>query len=388
VRRRASSTSCVTVPPPDPLAPARAHTRRRRASVALAACACSFLVALPACDAVLPGLQVGTQTMPTDTLKLIAAPNVFSAASAQAVAPSLFSDNDSPGMTPSWSSSDPRIVLVNQLGMVVGRTPGTAVVGAELQGHWAFTAVQVVPPVEPRVEIIAHRGFMRRFPENTLVAVRSAFDLGADAVEVDIRLSADGIPVVMHDETVDRTTDGRGAVSALPAATLRTFNACVRWASVPPCTIPLMTEVLREAHSRGGVLLHLYGNYTSDDLEKLLTAVRDADMDRQAIFICFDYPVLTALRQLDPVVALGFLSYHTPDPKFVDALGRAAPIVELQAAITDSTSTREYVRTASEQQREVGVWAPLSQAQARQAVALGFHYLIADVPIDRSTLFP
>jgi glycerophosphoryl diester phosphodiesterase len=111
-------------------------------------------------------------------------------------------------------------------------------------------------------------------------------------------------------------------------------------------------------------------------------------MDRETIFICFDYPVLAALRQLDPVVALGYLSFHPPDPKSMDALGRAAPIVELQAAITDSTSTRDYVRTALQQQREVGVWAPSSQAQAQQAVALGFRYLIADVPIDPSTLLP
>ena len=113
---------------------------------------------------------------------------------------------------------------------------------------------------------------------------------------------------------------------------------------------------------------------------------KELDMDRDAIFICFDYPVLTALRRLDPVVALGFLSDHPPDPKVIDALGRAAPIVELQAAIADSTLTREYIRSASLQRHEVGVWAPLSQAQAQQAATLGFRYLIVDVPIDRATL--
>ncbi|HEX7979969.1 MAG TPA: glycerophosphodiester phosphodiesterase family protein [Gemmatimonadaceae bacterium] len=362
---------------------------RRMASVALAACACACIATVSACsEAVLPRLQVNGVPVPTETLTVVAAPNVFTAASAQATWPSPVDDPNPEDSTASWSISDRNIALVNQFGMVVGRTPGTALVGVQLDRRWSFTAVQVVPPPSRSIEIIAHRGFMRRFPENTTVAVKAAFDNGADAVEVDIRLNADGVPFVMHDATVDRTTDGRGAVNALTTAELGTLNACARWAGYARCAVPLMTDILREAHGRGGVLLHLYGEYTTSDLAKLLTAVRDADMDRETIFICFDYPVLVALRQLDPVVALGFLSYRTPDPKVIDALGRAAPIVELQAAITDSTATRDYVRTASGQKHEVGVWAPLSQAQAQQAVALGFRYLIADVPINRAALIP
>jgi glycerophosphoryl diester phosphodiesterase len=303
------------------------------------------------------------------------------------VAPSPAAEDEAAG-TANWSTSDRRIALVNQLGMVVGRAPGTAVVGAQLEGRWAFTAVQVVPSADPKFRIIAHRGFMRRFPENTLVAVRGAFDQGADGVEVDIRLSADAVPVVMHDATVDRTTDGHGAVSTLYANQLATLNACLRWANTPPCAVPLMADVLREAQSRGGVLLHLYGYFSTNDLEKLLAMVRAAGMDRDAMFISFDYSVLMAIRQLDPVIGLGYLTNHPPDPKLIDALGRMAPIVELQASLADSTATRAYLAAASRQQQEAGVWVAWNQAQAQQAAALGFRTIIADVPIDRSTLRP
>ena len=334
-------------------------------------------------------LAVSATLAPAETLMVSAAPNVFTAAAAQAPAPTPLDSTDMAGTTASWWSDDPHIALVNQRGMVVGRVPGTTMVQAALGERTSYTTVQVVPHADSPIRIIAHRGFMRRFPENTLVAVKGAFDNGADAVEVDIRLSADGVPVVMHDETVDRTTNGHGAVNALHAAAMATLDACARWAGTqPPCAVPLMTDVLREAHGRGGVLLHLYGSYSDDDLEGLLAAVHEADMDRETIFICFDYAVLMSLRQLDPVVALGFLTTHPPESKLIDALGRIAPIVELQAAIADSTPTREYLLDAGRQNQDVGVWVAWNQEMAKQAVSLGFRTLIADVPIDRAALLP
>ncbi|MGB4916244.1 MAG: glycerophosphodiester phosphodiesterase family protein, partial [Propionicimonas sp.] len=69
--------------------------------------------------------------------------------------------------------------------------------------------------------IWAHRGARRQAPENTLPAFRRAVELGAEGVEFDVQLSADGIPVVIHDETLDRTTDGHGRVVDHTLAQLR-----------------------------------------------------------------------------------------------------------------------------------------------------------------------
>ena len=140
-----------------------------------------------------------TVPAPAETLTVSAAPNVFAAASAQALLPSILSDADTTGATMIWSSSDEGIAVVNQMGMVVGRTAGTAVVRGSIGKSLSFTSVQVVPPEDSPLRIIAHRGFMRLFPENTIVAVRGAFDHHAVAVEVEIRLSSFGLPVVMHD---------------------------------------------------------------------------------------------------------------------------------------------------------------------------------------------
>lgn len=76
--------------------------------------------------------------------------------------------------------------------------------------------------------LIAHRGGGDGAPENTLAALRLAAASGFRAVEFDVQLSADGVPVLIHDDTVDRTTDGRGAVAALSAAQLATLDAGCR----------------------------------------------------------------------------------------------------------------------------------------------------------------
>lgn len=77
--------------------------------------------------------------------------------------------------------------------------------------------------------VIGHRGAAAHAPENTLESFRRARELGAEALELDVHLTADGHVVVMHDPAVDRTTDGRGALAALTLARVQAFDAGARW---------------------------------------------------------------------------------------------------------------------------------------------------------------
>jgi glycerophosphoryl diester phosphodiesterase len=91
----------------------------------------------------------------------------------------------------------------------------------------------------------AHRGASGHSPENTMLAFRYAFELGADAIECDVQLSADGAPVIIHDATVDRTTNGMGAVAELTLEQLRHLDAGAGE------QIPLLGEVLALCRERG-----------------------------------------------------------------------------------------------------------------------------------------
>ncbi len=91
----------------------------------------------------------------------------------------------------------------------------------------------------PHLSLQAHRGAAGLAPENTLAAFRMALELGADGTEMDLQLTRDGVVVVIHDDTVDRTTDGRGRIGDLTLAEVKRLDAGGE----------VRTDVPRRAHS-------------------------------------------------------------------------------------------------------------------------------------------
>jgi len=104
--------------------------------------------------------------------------------------------------------------------------------------------------------IISHRGNSSQFPENTIAAILSAIDAGADVVEIDVQLSADGIPVVIHDETVDATTNGSGPVRSMTLEQLRLLDAG-SWMGpqFAGARIPTLAEALEAVRGRCRLLV-------------------------------------------------------------------------------------------------------------------------------------
>jgi glycerophosphoryl diester phosphodiesterase len=105
------------------------------------------------------------------------------------------------------------------------------------------------------VRVIAHRGSSARAPENTVVSFRAALEDGADGVELDARLAADGVAVVMHDDDVSRVTDGVGRISEMSFEQLR----AVRVRGSEP--VPLVTEVLDLVGGRVDVVVEIKGAF-------------------------------------------------------------------------------------------------------------------------------
>jgi glycerophosphoryl diester phosphodiesterase len=141
------------------------------------------------------------------------------------------------------------------------RVIAAGVIGALLAAGYAialFRAAPVAPhpffaDLPHRPIVIAHRGSAVLWPENTLLAFRQALDLGADILELDLRTTSDGEIVVLHDETVDRTTDGSGRVREMTYEELRRLDAGHRFFPIAPVvapegghgvTVPTIDEVL------------------------------------------------------------------------------------------------------------------------------------------------
>lgn len=108
--------------------------------------------------------------------------------------------------------------------------------------------------------LIAHRGWSARFPENSIPAFAGAIAAGADEIEFDVRVSEDGIPFVIHDSTIDRTTDGSGRVDELTAAQLGQVN--LKDATGEPLIglgIPTLHQVLLSFTGQVGLNIHIKG---------------------------------------------------------------------------------------------------------------------------------
>lgn len=164
--------------------------------------------------------------------------------------------------------------------------------------------------------VVAHRGASAYEPENTLRAVRRALEMGADAVEVDVRLSRDGHPVVIHDETVDRTTNGRGRVSDMALGELRALDAGKGE------KIPLLREVLDLVDGKAILFLELKVREAAD---VALREVREKGMVDSALFISFDPEAVARVKNLYEKADIGLI-YVRPRDGIVLAkkLGAAA----------------------------------------------------------------
>ncbi|HAD04749.1 MAG: hypothetical protein A2091_08765 [Desulfuromonadales bacterium GWD2_61_12] len=150
----------------------------------------------------------------------------------------------------------------------------------------------------------AHRGASAVAPENTLAAFRAAEGAGAGGIELDVHLSRDGIPVVIHDETLERTSNGHGQVARWSAAELVLLDAGGWFApAFSGERIPTLEQVLAWAGERLRVNIEIK---TAAAGAAVLRLLRDFPRSR-VLVSSFDHRLLTQLHQQDPELSLGFL---------------------------------------------------------------------------------
>jgi glycerophosphoryl diester phosphodiesterase len=170
----------------------------------------------------------------------------------------------------------------------------------------SFTYHELKRPV-----IIAHRGSSAHAPENTLAAFKLAVQQQAAAIELDVKLSADGQVVVIHDDTVDRTTNGTGKVSSMTLAELKQLNAGSKF--VPEYQserIPTLAQVFETVGNQIFINVEIK-NYTSptDDLsDKVISLVKEYGLETSVMLSSFNMIALIRARALMAQVPLGLIT--------------------------------------------------------------------------------
>ena len=159
-------------------------------------------------------------------------------------------------------------------------------------------------------KIWAHRGASGYAPENTLPAYRMAVEMGADGIELDVHLSHDGELVVIHDECVDRTSNGTGWVKDMTLAELKRLDFSMGKEGYEGVTIPTLREVYElikpteltiNAEIKCDVVIY------RGIWEKLIALERELGMDDRILYSSFNHYVLQEVRKVDPASKIGLL---------------------------------------------------------------------------------
>jgi glycerophosphoryl diester phosphodiesterase len=242
--------------------------------------------------------------------------------------------------------------------------------------------------------VMAHRGGAGLWPENTRFAYERARELGVDAIEIDVHSTADGVMVVMHDATVDRTTDGHGRINEMTLAEVKKLDAGFRWSSdgektFPQrgrgLTIPTLDEVFTQFPS---MRFNIEPKQEKPSLAKpLCRMIREKGMVNKIFVGSFRQTVLDAFRKECPEVATSaspeevseFLSrYKVGSDKSYRPAMQALQVPEYVGGI--QILSKEFVAAAHARNLPVHAWTVNEEADMKRFIDFGVDGLITDYP--------
>lgn len=249
------------------------------------------------------------------------------------------------------------------------------------------------------VSVLAHAGGALLWPDNTMLAFSNAAAMGADVLELDVHRVADGEFVVIHDDTVDRTTDGSGAVAGASMVDLRRLDAGYRWTSAGPSsatdgefpyrgqgvTLPTLREVLG-AFPDTAVNIEIKQN-DPDVAAALCAQVRELGATERVMVGSFHGGALAEFRRACPEVATSASQNEVIVFLLLEKLRLTAVLSPQYDALQVPVSqygvpivTQHFVDAASSRGLDVHVWTINDEADMRDLVRLGVHGLITDRP--------
>lgn len=230
------------------------------------------------------------------------------------------------------------------------------------------------------VGIIGHRGARFEAPENTLPGFRYAMNLGLGAVEFDVRLSADGELMVIHDETVDRTTNGAGKVADLTVDELRSLDARAAFPEWDePCIIPTLDEVLDLVAPMDLVMIEIKSD-TTDRLERIvpaiIAAVNGRNLGERVTLTSFLPEALAIAQREAPGIGRGYIG-RWDEQHYLDA---AVKLGCLQVDVCHLTADHNLVAEAKSQGMRIVGWPTNSQDDLDSVLAFNPHLFCTDSP--------
>ena len=232
----------------------------------------------------------------------------------------------------------------------------------------------------PRPLLLTHRGAPVYAPENTFASFQLAIDMGADIIETDLWFTRDGVIVCHHDETVDRVTDGSGALPDMTLEEVKRLRVkrsyCGRFdeARFPDEQIPTLQELLDFTPPDIGLALELKDPLFSDPerAAQLIEMIRPRIDAGTVMLLSFDTDLLWVARRVEPAVWIGEVSMANADPTFAgNGVGTTYSAMK---------SNPEYMKTARQHNLWVCPLDPAPEERLPWYVDIGVHAVLTDHP--------
>jgi glycerophosphoryl diester phosphodiesterase len=226
--------------------------------------------------------------------------------------------------------------------------------------------------------LIAHRGASGHAPENTLSSFKKAVSLGATFIETDLQLTRDARLVAIHDETVNRTTNGKGAVHDMTLADLRRLDAGSWFGSeYAGERIPTLAEILEFAKKHDVVFyLEMKPGGSWGGEHALISTLRDSGQIARTVVISFDANILATVRKIEPTVMTALLY----DGQIEKPLDRAMEIGARQLAVRGDFVSPWLLAAARKKDLQVVCWTVNHSAHMRLLMAAGVDGIMSDYP--------
>ncbi len=226
--------------------------------------------------------------------------------------------------------------------------------------------------------LIAHRGASGHAPENTLAAFKKAVSLGATFIETDLQLTRDTRLVAIHDETVNRTTNGKGAVHDMTLAEIRRLDAGSWFGSeFAGERLPTLDEILDFAKKHDVVFyleLKPAGSWGGE--HALISNLRESGQIARTVVISFDASILAAVRKIEPTLMTALLY----DGQIEKPLERALEVGARQLAVRGDLVTPWLLTAARKKDLQVVCWTINHSAHMRLLMSAGVDGIMSDYP--------
>ena len=226
----------------------------------------------------------------------------------------------------------------------------------------------------------AHRGASGYAPENTLAAFQKAVDLGADGVELDIQLTKDDQIVVIHDEMIDRTSDGKGWVKDYTLEELRAFNYNRTKPEYKHADIPTMREVF-ELLKPTGLFINIEiktGVVFYEKIEeKILALAKEMGMEDRVCYSSFNHYTVRRIHELKPDAEVGFL--YADGPIDMPSYGVKHGVNALHPALYN-LQYDGFVKECKEKGLKLNVWTVNERPYMEMCCQYGVDAIITNYP--------